>query len=724
MASNEDVQVFMSLFKGRGDIYAKRWEKNGKSGYGPDYKVDWQEYNVFKSKGGTFASFPNKHPLPLTWEVVNKHLDGIHTIGIYPLLQDNTSYFIVADFDGDNWQEECKDFIKICKKFKIPVSLERSRSGKGGHVWIFFEENYTAYKSRKIVLELIRQVLKLSQFDKEVSFDRLFPNQDYHSNLGVGNLIALPLQKEPSKDGNSVFLDLKTFDVIPNQLGYLKTIEKISTEKLDKLFSEFSSEVIVFSETEKELYKLSKNDKKLSIILSNQIYINKNELSSKLVNFLKEKLNFLNKEYLIKKKVGISTYKVEKYFRQIEETDSHVLIPRGFKDELFNFFKENNIVFSIKDERLKLSEVKYKSKIKLHDHQKKAIQNIGDIESGVIVAPAGSGKTIIGLELIVKHKKPTLILVHRKQLADQWIERIESFLGIPKTKVGQLTGQKKKVGNKITVAMVQSLTRLNEADLSNLTSKFGMIIVDECHHLPAKSFRNIISKFKSFYIYGLTATPKRKYNDEELIYNYLGSVIATVDSNYQNDALSQKSLTTINLVKTQISVPFDFQTDQFETLSRILIFDTTRNLLIIQNILKEIQVNRKILVLTERKEHVEVLNLYLKNQAEVITLIGDDSVAKRKVKIEQITAGNYQILITTGQMFGEGMDFKEFNCLFLVYPFSFEGKLIQYLGRIQRTDGAKTIYDYRDINIPFFDKFFKNRLRYYKKLSNTKIIGI
>ncbi len=724
MASNEDTQIFMSLFKGRGDIYAKRWEKNGKSGYGPDYKVDWQEYNAFKLKGGTFANFPNKHPLPLTWEVINRHLDGIHTVGIYPLLQDNTSYFIVADFDGENWQEECKDFIKICKKFEIPISLERSRSGKGGHVWIFFEENYPAFKSRKIALELIRQVLKLSQFDKEVSFDRLFPNQDYHSNLGVGNLIALPFQKEPSKNGNSVFLDANTFEVISDQWIYLKTIKKISTKKLDKLFSEFSSETVL-SESEEESYKSNKNNKKLSIILSNQIHINKNELNSKLVNFLKEKLNFLNKEYLIKKKVGISTYKVEKYFKQIEETDSHVLIPRGFKNELVNFCKENNILFSIKDERLKLKPVKYNSKTKLYDHQIKATQNIGDVQNGVIVAPAGSGKTIIGLELIANHKQPTLILVHRKQLADQWIERIESFLGIPKTKIGQLTGRKKKVGNKITVAMVQSLTRLSEDDLNNLTNKFGMIIVDECHHLPAKSFRNIISKFKSFYLYGLTATPKRKYNDEELIYNYLGGVIATVDPNYQgNDISSQKSLTTINLVNTQISVPFDFQTDQFETLSKVLIFDTSRNLLIVENVLKEIQNNQKILILTERKEHVDVLNLYLKNQSEVITLTGDDSVAKRKVKIEQITAGNYQILITTGQMFGEGMDFKEFNCLFLVYPFSFEGKLIQYLGRIQRAHGAKTTYDYRDVNIPFFDKFFKNRLRYYKKLPNTKIVEI
>jgi len=552
----------------------------------------------------------------------------------------------------------------------------------------------------------------------------LFPNQDYHSDKGVGNLIALPLQKESSEKGNSVFLNLETFDVIPDQWNYLKTVKKISSEKLDKLFNDISSETVVLSKNIEDKLD-SKTTKKLLITLGSQIYIDKKQLNTKLVNFLKEKLNFLNKEYLIKKKVGISTYKVEKYFKQIEETDSHILIPRGFQEKLLNFLKSNNISYSIKDNRLKLNPIKFKSKIKLFDHQTKSILDIGESENGIIVAPSGSGKTVIGLELISNRKQPTLVLVHRKQLADQWIERIESFLGIPKTKIGQLTGRKKKIGSKITVAMIQSLTRLNENDLNNLTSKFGTIIVDECHHLPAKSFRNIISKFKSHYLYGLTATPKRKYNDEELIYNYLGEVIATVEQNYQNnDVFNQKPLTTINLINTNISAPFDFQTDQFETLSKILIFDTTRNLLIIQNALKEIKNNRKILIITERKEHVDVLNLYLKNQTEVITLTGDDSVSKRKVKTTQISSGDFQILITTGQMFGEGMDFKEFNCLFLVYPFSFEGKLIQYLGRIQRTDGEKTIYDYRDISIPFLDKFFKNRLRYYKKLSNTKIVEV
>lgn len=724
MISNKNIQLFMSLIKGRGDIYAKRWEKNGKSGYGPAYKLDWQEFNAFKAKGGKFADFQHKRPFPLTWEVIKGHLEGFHTIGIYPLLQDNTSHFIAADFDGENWQEECKSFINTCKKYDIPVSLERSRSGKGGHVWIFFQKAYPAYKSRKIVLELVRQALNLSQFDKEVSFDRLFPNQDYHSKQGIGNLIVLPLQTLPLRDGNSAFLDIETFKVIPDQWAHLCLIQKLSTEKLDKLFEQVSDGINSSSNHTKETVDLNKNKDKLSIVIRNQIYLKKNQLKPGLVNFLRENLNFTNTEYLIKKRIGLSTYQTEKYFKLIEETDEHVFIPRGFEEKLITYCKENKIAFSVKDERLKLAPIKFASKIKLYNHQVKAIDDIGNKENGVIVAPSGSGKTVIGLELIARHEQPALILVHRKQLADQWIERIESFLGIPKIKIGQLSGRKKKISDKITVAMIQSLARLNEEEINDLSNKFGLIIVDECHHTPAKTFRDIISKFNSCYLYGLTSTPKRKYNDEKLIYHYLGGVVATVDPNYQNTIIKQNILTTINICNTQLSAPFDYQIDHFETISKILIFDTARNSLICQHILKEILNRRKILVLTERKEHVEVLNLYLKNHAEIITLTGDDSEAKRKIKIAQITAGNFQVLITTGQMFGEGMDFKEFNCLFLVYPFSFEGKLIQYMGRIQRTMTDKTIYDYRDANIPFFEKLFKNRLRYYKKLPRANIVVI
>lgn len=713
MVTPQQVQIFMSIFRGRNDVYAKYWEKNGKSGYSPAYQINWSEFMAFKAKGGRFSDFPNKKPLFLTIEAIQSHLNGYQTIGIYPLFKDNISYFIVADFDGKNWITENRSFIKTCKKYNIPVYLERSRSGKGGHGWIFFEEKYPAFKSRAIILELIRQSFKLSQFDKEVSFDRLFPNQDYHnSKQGFGNLIALPLQGISIQSGNTVFVDAETFEAIDNQWQLLASIKKLSTVELDDLFDRLVKKTKSISIVKSDK---SKSDGILEITINNQIILKKEQLSPQLIYFLREQLNFFNTEYLIKKKIGVSTYQTEKFFKLIQEEIDAILIPRGFVNKLVSFCQENEIPYVIVNKRKKLPAIKFKSKINLYDYQKAVTDEICDIDSGVIVAPSGSGKTIIGLELVTRKSQPALILVHRKQLMDQWVERIQSFLGIPKAHIGRISGIKKSVGKQITVAMIQSLIKME--NVNEIANQFGIVIVDECHHIPAKTFRELICKFNPFYLYGLTATPKRKYNDEKLIYYYIGDIIATVDQIYKKEEVPVNTQIKINIKETDLSVPFDYQTDEFETVSKILIFDSTRNQLITNDILAEAKNGRIILVLTERKEHVEVLYQYLKNQAEIITLTGEDSTSKRVVKMDQIKAGHFQILVATGQLLGEGMDFNSFNCLFLVYPFSFEGKLIQYIGRIQRSKSQKVIYDYRDKNIPFFEKLFKNRLRYYRKIN-------
>jgi hypothetical protein len=709
-----DIALFMALFKGRHDVYAKRWEKNGKNGYSPAYKVDWSRFAAFKAKGGKFAGYPHKTPLPLTLEIIQSHLEGSETIGIYPLFQDNTSHFIAADFDGENWPEEIKSFSKICTRHNIPVYLERSRSGNGGHAWIFFKDKYPAYKSRKIILEIIRIALAFSVFDREVSFDRLFPNQDYHSNRGFGNLIALPLQGNSLKDGNSGFINPETLEIFPDQWDFIKNIKPISMGNLDELYAKFI-------EGSTDIHKTSINQKVtngvLNIIIQNQVYLNKGQLAPVIVKFLRESLNFANQEFFVKQKIGISTYKTEKYFRLIEENNDSVLIPRGFLNQLVNFCKEKKIKFKITDNRKRLDDIQFGSKISLRDYQDLAVEKAMDKDYGVIVSPSGSGKTIVGLELIARKSQPALILVHRKQLLDQWVERIESFLGIPKNKIGQISGNKKEFGDQITVAMIQSLLKIN--NLSDINSNFGTIILDECHHVPARTFRQLISNFNSYYLYGLTATSQRKYNDEKLIYYYLGDEIVKIDPDQQKDI--SNNTTTINIRGTNLSIPFDYKTDVFEVMSKIIIYDSARNLLICQDILKEILNGRKILVLTERREHVEVLYLYLKIHAEIISLTGEDSQAKRKLKIEQIKSGNFQILITTGQLFGEGMDFAAFNCLFLTYPFSFEGKLIKYIGRIQRSKNEPStsankhiIYDYHDQKVTFLDRLFQKRLKYYQ----------
>jgi len=707
--SSEHTTLIKSLFQGRQDVYAVRWEKDGKSGYMPAYKVDWSDYNKHKAAGGSFKDYKKKEYLPFGDEVINNHLSGKETVGVYPLLEDNTSYFIAADFDEENWKESILKLHQTCLKFEIPAYIERSRSGNGGHLWIFFEENLPAEQSRKLMFELLREATIISHFEKEPSFDRLFPNQDFHSGKGLGNLIALPLNGKATQNGNSIFLDTETFEPYNNQFETIASFKKLSKDRFMGLYEVF------FSQKPKESIKSNiaqATPTEIEIQINNQVCLKRFQLNKKLIAFLRDNLNFLNSDYLVKKNMGKSTFNIEKYFRLIKETTDGVIIPRGFVANIVNFCKQESISFKVIDNRKKLDSVEFDSEIELLPHQEIALEKIAEKDFGVIVSPPGSGKTIIGLEIIAQKQQPALIVVHRKQLFDQWIERIQSFLKIPKREIGQIGNQKFTIGKEVTVAMIQSLTRSEE--ISKIANSFGTIIVDECHHIPAKSFREAIVNFNSFYLYGLTATPKRKNNDEKLIYVYIGNILYNAEQKQQIKENNVKA--EINIRETNLFAPFDYKIDMYETISRILIHDTQRNSLIVEDIEKYVNRFKTILVLTERKAHVDILNLYLKDKFETITIHGDDSEQSRKIKLEQLKQGHYKIVISTGQYFGEGVDIDNLECLFITYPFAFEGKLVQYIGRIQRSGKPPVIFDYRDTKIDYFDKMFKQRNRYYKKL--------
>jgi superfamily II DNA or RNA helicase len=714
--SVKQIALYQSLFKGREDIYARRWVKEDNSGYMPAYDVDWEEYEKHKAQGGTFHNFKNKKPAPFTKAVIRQHLTGKEAIGIYPLLMDNTSWFITADFDGELWWEDSSRFLRACQEVDIPAYPERSRSGNGGHIWIFFQKPYPAWKSRKIMFYMLRQAEILSKFDKEASFDRLFPNQDVHSGSGFGNLIALPLNGKCIVDGNTCFLDPKTGKPFKDQWKALRKIERIEPSALDEIYRSIQDPV-----RQAPVVKSHFSDG-LEIVIDNHIWLRKDTLGPTLITFLREKLNFINSDYLIRKNLGRSTFKTERYFKLIGEENGWINIPRGFLFELIQFCKVKRISHQIVDNRQKQKSLTFQSGIRLYPYQEEALEPTQKHDFGVIVAPPGSGKTIMGLELIARKRQPALILVHRKQLFDQWVDRIESFLGIPEKDIGRYSGTVKKPGGKITVGMIQTMNRSGEEQ--EIPDTFGTIIVDECHHVPAKTFREVITRVNSYYLYGLTATPMRKNNDEQLIYVFIGNILHQITPDYLDD--SKSGTVRIQIRETDLRVPFNYQIDDYETLSRILVYDTGRNQQIAGDLAEVVDQKKSVLVLTERKAHIDVLNLYLKDQFETITLSGDDSKQSQQSKMRQIKAGHFQILLATGQFFGEGIDIDRFDCLFMVYPFAFKGKLIQYIGRITRSDLLPEIYDYRDKQIDYFEKLFRKRNRFYNQIrkANQMTLGI
>ena len=509
---------------------------------------------------------------------------------------------------------------------------------------------------------------------------------------------------------NCHFLSIVIYRLHSNQWDYLRSIKKVKITLLDSLFQELNQAVIYNKDEAKQPQN---TQDQVNISLTNTFNLDRTNLPLPLINFLKEELNFQNTEFFIKKKLGKNTWETKRYFRFIEETDKEVITPRGITGKVLRFCRSNNIVFDFRDDRKKLTPVSILFNASLREYQKPALAATSKKDLGIIVAPPGAGKTIIGLKIIAKKQQPALIIVHRKQLAEQWTERIQAFMGIPKKEIGKIGQGKCTIGKKVTIAMIQSLVKqLEKPEANKIQEAFGAIIVDECHHIPAETFHKTLAKLSTFYLYGLTATPFRKYSDGKLIFIHLGEVIAEISP----ADIPKQQTAKIIIRNTSLEIPFNSRTDNFEILSKVLIHDSARNKLILQDVTRELNSGKRVVILTERKEHIDSLHQYLKQSYETITLSGDDTENSRNARWKQLRAGNYQALITTGQYFGEGADLQNASVLFLVYPFSFEGKLIQYIGRVQRSELTPTIYDYHDHKINYLHKLFLKRNAHYRKL--------
>ncbi len=728
--STDKIQLFKSLFRGREDVYPKRWEniKTGKAGYSPVCGNEWKAGLCDKPRIKCSVC-TNRSFLPITDQVIQNHLSGIDNnniysvnfvIGVYPLLTDERCWFLAIDFDKANWQEDVKAFSLACKENKVPHAIEISRSGKGAHIWIFFTQLVFAVEARKLGALLLTQAMNHNPELGFESYDRFFPNQDTLPKGGFGNLIALPLQKKAREQGNSVFVDEQLI-AYEDQWAYLSTIKKLSLFELAHLVSQAEKQNNILavkmpveedngkpwqmspSRKNKTLVDMGDMSKKINLVIGNQIFIEKKKLSAPLHNKIIRLAAFQNPEFYKAQAMRLSTFDKPRIISCAENYSKHIALPRGCMDELLMLLKELKIETCITDKRFAgnpIESIKFQGE--LTTEQKTVVEKLCKHDIGTLSATTAFGKTVIALYIIAQRKVNTLIVVHRRQLMDQWLERIAIFLQIDNKQVGRIGGGKRKPTGIIDVAIMQSLSKQQQVD--DLVADYGQVIFDECHHLSAVSFESVAKACKAKYVLGLSATLTRKDGHHPIVYMQCGPIRYKVDAKKQ--ALARPFDHRAIQRKTGFHLSGAESQDEQPTIQKVyatLIEDEKRNAMIIDDLKQLLKEKRSPLILTERKAHVtllaEEINKFANN---VVVLQGGTGQKQRKQIMEtlnNISDDEERVLIATGRYLGEGFDDARLDTLLLVMPVSWKGTLAQYVGRLHRLHHAKTevlIYDYVD----------------------------
>lgn len=729
ISNEEKVKIFMEVFKGRTDLYAKRWTSNktGKSGYSPVCKNDFNVYKCDKPKVKC-SECPFRELVPLTEDVILKHLKGEITIGIYPLLPGDICNFLAIDFDKKTYEKDVSAFCSICDELNIPIYVEKSRSGNGAHIWIFFEESIPARIARKMGNILLTKTMEKASLELD-SYDRLFPNQDTMPKGGFGNLIALPFQGECSKNGNTVFVD-KYFEPQKNQLEILANIKRLKSDDVYKFVDKFKEDDF----KEPEIEEIADDDipKKDNIkdivftnnvecIFDNQIYIKKLKLLPNEISYLKRLASFTNPKFyeLQMLRMPIFYKTTPRIISCFEEDDRFLILPRGCMEKIKDVCEKSNVKLIIKDKREQGTKVDYKFNGKLNRKQEKAMNDLISHEMGVLCATTGFGKTVIGAKIISELKTNTLVIVNRNNLLDQWKERLSYFLDINKKEIGQCGASKEILNGKLDVASFQSLFKKD--NLEELIKNYGLVIVDECHHVAAFSFEKVLKAIRSKYVYGLTATPTRKDGWHKIIYMQCGDIRVRVSNKElkQNKEMEH----TVIVKKTNYKYIPNEEKDKI-LISEILndmCHNVFRNSMIIEDIKKCIKEGRTPIVLTERVEHLKILKEGL-DDLNIPIVIYKGNMGKKKTKeiqdiIKEADENNKpRIILGTSSSIGEGFDDSRLDTLFLSMPVSWKGRIIQYVGRLHREHEDKEkviVYDYLD-NMKILEKMYNRRLKGYK----------
>ncbi|GAA4366672.1 DEAD/DEAH box helicase family protein [Paeniglutamicibacter cryotolerans] len=719
------VAFFHSLFRGRDDIYALRWENRraGTAGWVPAVPGGWRKWMDRET-----ANY-----LPLTPAAIEAHLMGSEHLGLYPLSTSDGCHFIAADFDGPPALLDALAYTKAARHLGIPAALEISQSGRGAHVWIFFAREVPAVLARKLASGLLTEAMNIRGSMSLASYDRLFPSQDQHSGKGLGNLIAAPLQGKRRQSGATLFLDTATLEPHPDQWAYLSLLDRLSPAELDRLIRQLPTPAT----GRKTRYRQPTATKIVPLpaalihaTLAARITVRATDLGPAMASALKHASSLPNPMFYEKQRQGRSTWDTPRFLTSYDETlEGDLVLPRGVLPMLKQLIESAGSTLHIKDQRHHGTPQELEFTGTLRGGQREAVEHALARDSSLLVAAPGSGKTVMALAVAAARKTSTLILVDRKALADQWRAQILLLLG---RKAGQLGGGRAKLRGVIDVALLPTLAR--RKDVAELCAGYGQIIVDECHHIPAAAFTHVLNAIPATYWLGLTATPYRRDGLEELIYHQLG----TATHEYTGPVAGQlpedehgATAPELELILHETTFRYTGDADPSEPgglhrIYRDLIDDAERRKQIIDDVLLAHAAGAKSLVLSTWKRHLDLLALDLAARGiEPILLTGSLKGSERTAAVAAINAaapGDAIVVLGTGSLIGEGFDAPALDTLFLAAPISFKGRLVQYVGRVTRSHPGKesaVVHDYHDVQTPVLASSWSKRRTGYTDLGFT-----
>lgn len=769
---------FFFRFWGRQDVYAKRNEKRdtGEASYFPQCNNFWTESCYRKRKQNISCNDCNYRSYKqLTKDDILAHLCGnsynaSDVIGVYPLFPDGTCRFLVFDFDNhekgaekkdfanedDAWIEEVEAMRKICVLNGIAPLVERSRSGRGAHIWIFFDSPISASLVRKFGTALLNKGAEQVNLKSFKYYDRMLPAQDTLPEGGIGNLIALPLQGKALKDGNSAFID-SNWNAYPNQWEVLWSKPRLSKEFIELKIKEWSSSIddmIDIEDDENREKPWEKNrrfsnadvDGKLQLTLSNGIYVDSTNIRPALQNKIRRMAAISNPVFYKNQAIGTSNYDTSCWiYMGQDHLSGYIEIPRGLYGSLIENIEQAKISYEVEDERQMGRTIDVTFKGELREEQKKALNEILQFDNGILYAATAFGKTVVCSAIIAEKKVNTLIILESSALMEQWKEALDKFLNINeeppeyKTKTGRIKVRKEVIGRLqgahdsmtgiIDVAMAGSLCKKGE--FHELLNQYGMILVDECHHAASDTISNVLKEVKAKYVYGVTATPKRADGLEKINYMLIGPIRHSYTAKEKAEAQGIEHLVYPRF--TPIVVPRGVLNKKMHPNEAydIIRDNEIRDDLIVADIKECVSAGRTPVVLSKYKEHSEKLYERLREYADhVFLMTGNNSKKEHKKILEQlhqVDATETVILIATGSLIGEGFDYPRLDTLFMAMPVSFESIVTQYAGRLNRDYAGKEnviVYDYVDGHIPMFDNMYAKRLKAYKQIGYEICSGL